>query len=56
MSQYPEVLQPLLFYILQRANRMIRDRELTATFKAFFIDEAWIFLRNPAIKRYVLGK
>jgi type IV secretion system protein TrbE len=54
MSQYPEVLEPLLFYILHRANRVITDRELTATFKAFFIDEAWIFLRNPAIKHYVL--
>src|SRR4029077_14243629 len=28
--------------------------ELAATFKAFFIDEAWIFLRNPAIKHYVV--
>jgi type IV secretion system protein VirB4 len=54
MSQYAEILEPLLFYILHRANAVITDKQLTATFKAFFIDEAWIFLRNPHIQRYVL--
>jgi len=54
MSQYAEILEPLLFYILNRANAVITDRRLTATFKAFFIDEAWVFLRNPNIQRYVV--
>jgi type IV secretion system protein VirB4 len=54
MSQYPEVLEPLLFYILHRANALITDKQLVATFKAFFIDEAWVFLRNPNIQRYVV--
>jgi type IV secretion/conjugal transfer VirB4 family ATPase len=54
MSQYPEILEPLLFYILHRANAVITDKQLTPTFKAFFIDEAWIFLRNPNIQRYVV--
>ncbi len=54
MSQYPEVLQPLLFYILHRANAVITDRLITTTFKAFFIDEAWVFLKNPSIQRYVV--
>ncbi len=53
MSQYAEILEPLLFYILHRANAVITDKQLTA-FKAFFIDEAWIFLRNPNIQRYVV--
>ena len=53
MSQYPELLEPLLFYILHRANDVITNREIAATFKAFFIDEAWVFLRNPAIGQYV---
>jgi type IV secretion/conjugal transfer VirB4 family ATPase len=53
MSRYPELLEPLLFYILHRANEVIADREISATFKAFFIDEAWVFLRNPSIQRYV---
>jgi type IV secretory pathway VirB4 component len=54
MSQYPELLEPLLFYILHRANAVIADRQITSVFKAFFIDEAWVFLKNPAIQRYVV--
>jgi type IV secretion system protein TrbE len=54
MAQYPELLEPLLFYVLHRANAVIGDRELSSVFKAFFIDEAWVFLRNPSIQRYVV--
>ena len=54
MSQYPEILEPLLFYILHRANAVIADRRITQVFKAFFIDEAWVFLKNPSIQRYVV--
>jgi type IV secretion system protein VirB4 len=53
MSRYPEVLEPLLFYVLHRANEVIANREISATFKAFFIDEAWVFLRNRSIQQYV---
>ena len=53
MSRYPELLEPLLFYMLHRANEVITNRDLSATFKAFFIDEAWVFLRNPSIQQYV---
>ncbi|MGH9739056.1 MAG: VirB4 family type IV secretion system protein [Candidatus Acidiferrales bacterium] len=54
MSQYPEILEPLLFYILHRANAVITDRQIASAFKAFFIDEAWVFLKNPSIQRYVV--
>jgi type IV secretion/conjugal transfer VirB4 family ATPase len=54
MSRYPELLEPLLFYILHRANAVISDRQISSVFKAFFIDEAWVFLKNPAIQRYVV--
>jgi len=54
MSQYPELLEPLLFYILHRANSVIADREIATRFKAFLIDEAWVFLRNASIQRYVV--
>jgi len=53
MSQYPEILEPLLFYILHRANEVIRRKHISSVFKAFFIDEAWVFLRNPSIQKYV---
>jgi type IV secretion system protein VirB4 len=54
MGQYPEILEPLLFYILHRANSVISDREISTVFKAFFIDEAWVFLKNPSIQRYIV--
>ncbi|HEY6291386.1 MAG TPA: hypothetical protein VI455_07485 [Terriglobia bacterium] len=54
MNQYPQVLEPLLFYILHRANAVMCDRSITETFKAFFIDEAWVFFRNPSIKAYIV--
>jgi type IV secretion system protein TrbE len=54
MSQYTEILEPLLFYILHRANSVISDREISTVFKAFFIDEAWVFLKNPSIQRYIV--
>jgi len=44
----------LLFYILHRANAVIADREIATRFKAFLIDEAWVFLKNPSIQRYVV--
>jgi type IV secretion system protein VirB4 len=53
MSRHPELLEPLLFYILHRANDAIANRDISSTFKAFFIDEAWVFLRNASIQRYV---
>ena len=54
MSRYPELLEPLLFYILHRANEVIANRDISSVFKAFFIDEAWVFLRNPSIQQYVI--
>jgi type IV secretion/conjugal transfer VirB4 family ATPase len=54
MNQYPEVLEPLLFYILHRANAAICDPKISHIFKAFFIDEAWLFLKNPIIKSYII--
>ena len=54
MNQYPDVLEPLLFYILHRANAVICDPKISHIFKAFFIDEAWLFLKNPIIKSYII--
>ncbi len=54
MDQYPQILEPLLFYILHRANHVITNKEITDVFKAFFIDEAWAFFHNPRIKGYIV--
>ena len=54
MREYPQLLEPLLFYILHRADAIIRDPQISHVFKAFLIDEAWVFLRNPRILAYIV--
>jgi type IV secretion/conjugal transfer VirB4 family ATPase len=53
-SDYPDVLEPLLFYVLQRASSEIEKPANTATLKLFVIDEAWIFLKNATIRDWIL--
>jgi type IV secretion/conjugal transfer VirB4 family ATPase len=50
----PEVLEPLLFYVLHRASNEIIDTAGLGTFKVFLLDEAWLFIRNETIRRYVV--
>jgi type IV secretion/conjugal transfer VirB4 family ATPase len=52
-SDYPDILEPLLFYVLQRASSEIERPQNTATFKVFVIDEAWIFLKNRTIRDWI---
>ena len=53
-SEYPDVLEPLLFYVLQRASAEIEKPSNTATFKMFVIDEAWMFFRNQTIRDWII--
>ncbi len=53
MDDCPEVLEALLFYILHSASNEIADPRLVRTFKAFFIDEARVFIRNKTIRDYI---
>jgi type IV secretion/conjugal transfer VirB4 family ATPase len=50
----PEVLEPLLFYVLHRATAEITDPNKLATFKMFLLDEAWLFIKNETIRNYVV--
>jgi type IV secretion system protein VirB4 len=49
----PDQLEPLLFYILHRANALICSAEHATVFKVFVMDEAWRFFRHPVIKAYI---
>src|SRR5262249_47613543 len=40
MAKIPQVLEPLLFYVLHRANAVIYDPSLDTTLKIFVMDEA----------------
>jgi len=50
----PQVLEPLLFYVLHRASNEITDPSKLGTFKMFLLDEAWLFIRNETIRNYVV--
>ena len=50
----PDVLEPLLFYVLHRASNEIADPKKLATFKLFLLDEAWLFIKNETIRNYVV--
>jgi type IV secretion system protein VirB4 len=53
LDRYPEILEPLLFYVLHRSNASIYDPAQARIFKVFLLDEAWRFFRNPTVRAYV---
>jgi type IV secretion system protein VirB4 len=54
MEKIPQVLEPLLFFILHRASAAIHDESHINRLKLFVVDEAWRFFRHPAIKAYIV--
>lgn len=54
LEDYPLVLEPLLFYILHRANDSIRDHSARSRLKLFLLDEAWRFAKDPTVKAYMV--
>jgi type IV secretion/conjugal transfer VirB4 family ATPase len=53
-DEYPDVLEPMLFYVLQRASSEIERPENAATFKIFVIDEGWIFFKKAIIRDWIM--
>jgi type IV secretion system protein VirB4 len=51
MDQAAESLEPLLFYVLHRAQAAVDSKN---GFKCFVLDEAWRFFRHPVIRDYVV--
>jgi type IV secretion system protein VirB4 len=52
LEKYPLLLEPLLFYVLHRANASISDGDL-GRLKLFVLDEAWRFAQDTTIKAYI---
>ncbi len=52
LDSFPLVLEPLLFYVLHRANAAI-DAAPLSQLKVFVLDEAWRFVRDPSVKAYL---
>ncbi|MGH9159031.1 MAG: VirB4 family type IV secretion system protein [Vicinamibacteraceae bacterium] len=53
MEHFPLLLEPLLFYILHRANASIHAAGADRTLKLFIIDEAWRFVRDDTVRAYI---
>lgn len=52
---YPQVLQPLLFYIFQRTSQVVYDPALLPVYKQLWADEVWRFLANDAARQYLVS-
>src|SRR5260370_899177 len=50
----PDVLEPLLFYVLHRASNEITDPQQLGTFKIFLLDEAWLSINHETIPTHTL--
>lgn len=54
LSDYPQVLEALIFYILHRVSDQLTAPAFAKRLKILVLDEAWRFLRHPAIRVYVI--
>lgn len=54
MTEYPLVLEALLFYVLHRAHRWIYDSTSSSRLKLVLLDEAGTLVIDETIRRYIL--
>jgi type IV secretion system protein VirB4 len=52
---YPQVLEPLLFYIFQRISQVVYDPVLLSVSKQLWADEVWRFLANDTARQYLIA-
>lgn len=52
---YPQVMEPLLFYILQRVSQVVYDPDLQLVPKQLWADEVWRFLENDTARQYLVA-
>jgi type IV secretion/conjugal transfer VirB4 family ATPase len=52
---YPQVMEPLLFYIFQRISQVVYDPELALVPKQLWADEVWRFLSNDTARQYLIS-
>ena len=50
---YEPVMEPLLFYILQRISQLVYDPARLATSKQLYADEVWKFLSNDRAREFL---
>lgn len=52
---YPQILEPLLFYVFQRISQVIYDPALSSVPKQLWADEVWRFLANGTARQYLVS-
>jgi type IV secretion system protein TrbE len=52
---YPQLMEPLLFYIFQRISQVVYDLALASTPKQLWADEVWRFLANDTARLYLVA-
>lgn len=52
---YPQVLEPVLFYIFQRISQVVYDPALVRSPKQLWADEVWRFLSNGTARQYLVA-
>lgn len=52
---YPQVLEPLLFYVFQRISQVVYDPALLRVSKQLWADEVWRFLANDMARQYLVA-
>lgn len=52
---YPQLLEPLLFYMFQRISQVVYDPDLVTVPKQLWADEVWRFLSNGTARQYLLA-
>ena len=50
---YPEILEPLLFYVLHRVNQQISSSAAAGQLTLCVMDEAWRFIQHDRLRAYV---
>jgi len=53
MRAYPDLLEPLLFYLLHRVTERVHDPVEAGRLKLCVMDEAWRFIQHPTLRAYV---
>jgi type IV secretion system protein VirB4 len=53
MEVFPQVVEPLMFYLFQRISQIVYDPRNLTRFKQLICDEAWKFFENPTARNYL---
>ena len=54
-AEHEDLCEAALFYLLERLRLSLENPDETARVKLMVVDEAWRYLRDPAVLAYLAG-